>query len=185
MLLGAPATGRRDRDTAPDRRRRSLALSEMFLLALIVVPLVELLVFIEVAQAIGWLLALVLLLGTSLLGVQLMRIQGRSAIQRVSLAVSQRRPPADAAIDGALGFLGAVLLAVPGFVTDALGALLLLRPTRSFIRRRALRRYSARLLSFLARTGRFASQRRGAPHVDVDSTAIDDDIDQLGGGRSQ
>jgi UPF0716 protein FxsA len=152
----------------------------MLLLALIVVPVVELLVFIEVGQAIGWVLALVLLIGTSVLGVQLMRVQGRSAIQRVSLAVSEHRPPAEAAIDGALGFLGAALLALPGFVSDALGALLLLRPTRSFIRRRVLRRYSARLLSFLARTGRFASPRRGTPPADVDSTAIDDDLDQLG-----
>ena len=47
----------------------------MFLLVLIVVPVVEVFVFIEVAHAIGWLLAVALLLGTSVLGVRLLRVQ--------------------------------------------------------------------------------------------------------------
>ena len=152
----------------------------MFVLALIVVPAVELFVFIEVGRAIGWLLTLLLLLGTSVLGAQLLRIQGRSAIQRVSLAVSERRPPAGAAIDGALGFLGATLLAVPGFVTDGLGAFLLFPPTRTLVRRRISRHYAGRAMSFLARTGRFASGWRDGGRADVDSTALDDDLDQLG-----
>src|ERR1700681_1561242 len=98
--------------------------AEVFVLVLIAVPAVEVFVFIVVGQAIGWLLAVVLLLGSSVLGTRLARIQGRSAIEGVSLAVSEHRPPARAAIDGALGFLGGVLLAIPGFVTDVLGALL-------------------------------------------------------------
>jgi UPF0716 protein FxsA len=53
----------------------------MFVLALIGAPLVEVLVFVEVGRAIGWLLALLLLLGTSTLGAQLLRIQGRSAVE--------------------------------------------------------------------------------------------------------
>src|SRR5256885_11450818 len=113
----------------------------MFVLVLIGVPVVEVFVFIEVGQAIGWLLAVVLLLGTSVLGVRLLRVQGRSAIERVSQAVSEHRAPAGAAIDGALGFLGAALLAVPGFVTDTLGALLIARPTRALTRRWLSRRY--------------------------------------------
>src|ERR1700733_16329754 len=102
----------------------------MFLLVLIGVPVVEVFAFIEVGRAIGWLAAVVLLLATSVLGARIVRVQGRLAIERVTLAVSERRAPGAAAIDGALGFLGAALLVVPGFVTDALGALLLLAPTR-------------------------------------------------------
>jgi UPF0716 protein FxsA len=160
----------------------------MFVLALILVPLLELIAFIEVGRAIGWLAAIVLLIATSLLGAQLLRSQARAAIERVSLAVAGRRPSAGAAIDGALGFLGAVLLAVPGFVTDALGVLLLLPFTRRLVRRRISRHYAARLMSFSARAasaGRFApgaarSTRRPA---DVESTAVEDDLDELGRGR--
>jgi UPF0716 protein FxsA len=60
----------------------------MFVLVLIGVPVVEVFAFIEVGRAIGWLLAVALLFGTSVLGARLLRVQGRSAIARVSLAVS-------------------------------------------------------------------------------------------------
>ncbi len=151
----------------------------MFVLALIAVPLVEVFVFIEVGRAIGWLLTVVLLLGGSLIGVHLMRVQGRSAIERVSRAVSERRAPARAAVDGALGFLGAALLALPGFVTDVFGALLLFPSTRARTRRWLSRRYAGRAMSFVAAAGRFASDRRGAPVADYESTAVEGDADQL------
>ncbi len=152
----------------------------MFVLLLIVVPVVEVLAFIEVGHAVGWLLAVVLLLGTSVLGVWLLRIQGRAAIRRVSLAVTEHRAPGSAAIDGALGSFGALLLVLPGFVTDVLGGLLLFPPTKALARRWLSRHYAGRLVSFLATTGRFAPDRRGRRPSDVESTAIDDDPQQLG-----
>ena len=54
----------------------------MFILVLIGVPVAEVFAFIEVGHAIGWLSALVLLLGTSLLGVPILRVQARSASAR-------------------------------------------------------------------------------------------------------
>ena len=115
----------------------------------------------------------------SQLGVQVLRIQGRSAIDRVSLAVSEHRAPARVAVDGALGFLGALLLVVPGFLTAVLGALLLFPLTRTLTRRWISRRYAARVMSFAATAGRFAPGNRVAQSFDFESTAIDDDLDQL------
>jgi UPF0716 protein FxsA len=151
--------------------------------ALILLAAVEVLAFIEVGHAIGWLGAVVLLLGTSLIGTQILRIQGRAAIGRVSLAVSEHRAPGRAALDGVLGLLGGLLLVVPGFVTDALGALLLFRPTRTLARRWMSHHYAGRVMSFVATSGRFASGSRGnraSRPADVDSTAIDDDLERLG-----
>jgi UPF0716 protein FxsA len=152
----------------------------MFVLILIGVPAVEVFVFIEVGRAIGWLPAVLLLLGTSVLGARLLRTQGRSAIERVSLAVSEHRTPARAAIDGALGFLGGVLLVAPGFVTDVLGALLVFPPTRTLTRRWISRHYAGRVMSFAATAGRFGSGNRGVRRADVESTAVEDDPEQLG-----
>jgi UPF0716 protein FxsA len=152
----------------------------MLVLGLIGVPVLEVFVFIEVGHAIGWLAAIVLLLGTSVLGAQLLRVLGRSAIERVSLAVSERRAPAGAVIDGAIGFLGGALLVVPGFVTDVLGVLLVLPPTRRLTRRWISYHYAGRLMSFVATAGRFSPGNRGPRPTDVDSTAVDDDLDQLG-----
>jgi UPF0716 protein FxsA len=152
----------------------------MIVLLLIAWPAIEIFVFVEVGQAIGWLLAVAVLLATSVLGVQMLRIQGRSTIERVSLAVSEHRAPARAAIDGLLGFLGGVLLVIPGFVTDALGALLLLPPTRALARRWLSRHYAGRAMRFVATTGRFAARDRGRRPDDVESTAIEDDVHRLG-----
>ena len=151
----------------------------MFLIVLIVVPVLEVFVFIEVGRAMGWLLTVLLLIGTSVLGARLLPIQGRSAIERVSVAVSERRAPARAALDGALGFLGAVLLVVPGFVTDAVGALLLLPATRALARAWLSLHYAGRMMTFVATAGRFASGERGVAPADYESTAVDDDQDQL------
>ncbi len=134
----------------------------MSVLVLIGVPLAELFVFIEVGRAIGWLPAIVLLLGTSVLGVGLVRIQGRSTIKRASLAVSERRVPARAAIDGALGFLGGMLLVVPGFLTDALGALLMFPPAQALTRRWMSRHRAVRAMRVLATAARLASRRKAA-----------------------
>jgi UPF0716 protein FxsA len=152
----------------------------MVVLALIVIPVAEVLAFIEVGRAIGWLLAVVLLLGTSAFGWWLLRVQGRAAIERVSRAASEHRAPGAAAIDGALGFLGCGLLVVPGFLTDALGALLVFRPTRTLARRWIARRYEGRVMRFVANFGRFAPGDRGVRPADVESTAVDDDRDRLG-----
>ncbi len=159
------------------RARRLMAL--MFVLALIVLPVAEVFAFIEVARAIGWLLAIVLLFATSVLGWRLLRIQGRTALARVSRAVSEQHAPAVAAIDGALGFLGAGLLVLPGFVTDVLGGLLVLPPTRALGRRWLSRRYERRVMRLVVSMGRFAPDGRGGRPADVESTAVEDDQGQL------
>jgi UPF0716 protein FxsA len=152
----------------------------MFILLLLAVPVVEVFVFIEVGLAVGWIVATVLLVGTSLLGVALLRVQARSALRRVSLAASEGRPPGGAALDGALGFLGCILLVAPGFVTGALGALLLFPSTRALLRRWVSRRYTGRVVSFAATAARFGPRDRAVWPADVESTAIEDDRDQFG-----
>jgi UPF0716 family protein affecting phage T7 exclusion len=94
--------------------------------------------------------------------------------------VSEHRAPARAAIDGLLGFLGGILLVIPGFVTDTLGVLLLLPPSRALTRRWLSRHYAGRAMRFVATTGRFASRDRGRRPDDVDSTVADDDRHRLG-----
>ena len=151
----------------------------MFVLLLLALPVVEVFALIEVGHAIGWLLALLLLFGTSVLGTRLLRIQSRSAMARISLAVSENRPPAGPAIDGGLGLVGGLLLVVPGFVTDALGALLVFPATRSLARRWLSRHYSGRAMSFVVSAGRFAPQERGRQPADIESTAVEDYPNQL------
>ena len=68
----------------------------MFVLLLIGMPVLEVFAFIEVGLAIGWLWAVVLLVGTSVLGVQLLRIQGRAAIMCSVEIANWMRPAVNA-----------------------------------------------------------------------------------------
>ena len=106
-----------------------------FLIVLfIVVPLLELYVILQVGGAIGALNTILLLVLASVVGSVLLRVQGRAAWRRFQDAVRAGRPPAREVVDGALIIFGAALLLTPGVLSDILGVLLLLPPTRALVR---------------------------------------------------
>src|SRR5918998_2451793 len=101
----------------------------------IIVPIAELAVIIQVGQAIGVWWTIAILIADSILGSMLMRSQGRIAWRRFNDALGAGRPPAREVVDGVLIIFGGALLLTPGFVTDILGLLLLLPPSRAVVRR--------------------------------------------------
>jgi UPF0716 protein FxsA len=105
-----------------------------FVLVFIVLPIAELYVIIQVGGAIGVGPTLALLLLDGILGAVLARSQSRAAWQRFNLALAEGRVPARETADGAMIIFGGALLLTPGFLTDIVGLLLLLPPTRAVIR---------------------------------------------------
>jgi UPF0716 protein FxsA len=101
----------------------------------IVVPILELWLIIEIGGAIGIVPTLALLLADALLGSLLLRHQGRGAWQRFNKALAERRFPGKEAADGLLIAIGGTLLLAPGFLTDIVGLLFLIPPTRAIVRR--------------------------------------------------
>jgi UPF0716 protein FxsA len=102
-------------------------MAKWLLLALLMLPLAELVVFITVAGAIGFLPALGLVLATSAAGALVLRRAGGSHIARVRSAWddgSFTALQADSA--GSFILLAGILLIIPGFITDTVGVLLLL-----------------------------------------------------------
>lgn len=144
-----------------------------FLLFVVVWIAAELFVAIEVANAIGVLLTVVLLVLSWPLGSWLLRSQGRAAWARLGAAVSEGRSPGREVLDGALVLLGGLLLIIPGFISDALGLLALFPPTRALMRGPLARNLQSRLV---VRATRYARDSRS---YDVDSTATDIDQPQL------
>lgn len=110
-------------------------LALLLIVLFIVVPLAELAVIIQVGQVIGVLPTIVILLADSIVGGVLMRAQGRSTWRRFNEATRAGRVPHREAFDGALVIFGGALLLTPGFLTDVLGLLLLIPPTRLVARR--------------------------------------------------
>ena len=143
----------------------------------IVVPIVELYVIIQVGQAIGVVPTLALLLADAVLGSLLLRHQGRGAWRRFNEALSQRRFPGREVADGAMILIGGTLLLTPGFVTDAVGLLLLIPPTRAFVRR-LLRSFFARRFVVIGLGERAVRSSRPNRAYDYEGTAEEVDADQ-------
>jgi UPF0716 protein FxsA len=114
--------------------------------ALIVVPLVEIYVLIQVGQVIGAPCTVLLLLLDGLLGAWLLRREGRRTLAAFRSATARGRLPANEVADGALVVFGGALMLTPGFVTDLVGIACVLPPTRAVLRRVLLARLGERLL---------------------------------------
>lgn len=129
--------------------------------------IVEIAVFVLVAQALGWGWAVLIGLATTLLGAVLVKREGVRGWRRFRAAVNEGRPAGSEASDGLTGLLGALLLIVPGFITDAAGLLLLAPPVRAFAGRQ-VRRVAERRISPAAAGGLFGprivrAERTGPP----------------------
>jgi UPF0716 protein FxsA len=112
---------------------------------LLAAPFVEIAVMVQVADWIGFLDMVGLLLVISVAGVFVVKHQGTSAWQRIRTDLQMGRVPAASLVDGALILTAGVLLVVPGFVTDAIGLLLLLPPVRHLVRAGLGRRFRTRV----------------------------------------
>ena len=147
-----------------------LALTAIF----IVLPLAELYVIIQVVgQAIGPVWTILLLAADSLLGAALMRSQGRAVWRRFQAGVEEGRMPHREVLDGVLIIFGGAFLITPGFITDVIGLLLLLPPTRAVARRLLVRRAGQRFAMYV--TGSGSPRRRR--DFDVEGTAYEPEHD--------
>jgi len=138
----------------------------MPLLILLLLVIAEIYVLITVGGWIGAWYTILLLIVFSLLGAFLLRREGSKAFRSLREAVNTRRPPHREVADGMIIFLGGLLMLLPGFISDVVGLLCLIPPTRSLIRRAlfgvVLRRMPAPLRF---RTGP-ADGRHGPPVIE-------------------
>ncbi len=109
-------------------------MSRLFLLFL-AVPLAELYVLIHVGRVIGagWTILLVIL--TAMVGAALARAEGLRTLATIQASLEAGRPPTNELIEGAMILVAGLTLLTPGFITDALGLLILFPVTRRPIRR--------------------------------------------------
>jgi UPF0716 protein FxsA len=140
----------------------------LLILLFIALPLAELFVILKVGDLIGAPLTILLLAADSVLGSVLLRSQGRRVWTRFREAVERGDMPHREVIDGVLVIFGGAFLITPGFITDIVGILLLLPPTRAGFRAWLIRRLGKRIE---IRTMR----RRGTSDFDVEGTASEYD----------
>ena len=105
----------------------------VFLLLFIAAPLVELAVLIRVGQAIGIAATLAIVIGSAILGLFVVRLQGFTVFGRMRETLAEGQPPVVPMAEGALLLQAGILLILPGLIGDTIGLLLLIPPLRQLI----------------------------------------------------
>ena len=134
---------------------------------LLAVPIIELYIIVQVAGGIGTLETILLLIFVSVVGAWLVRREGLGALGRLQGQLGQGRVPANEIVDGLLILVAGALMLTPGFLTDALGLLLLIPPTRIIVRKLLIRRFRGRVQVRGGALGGRGSQARWGNVYDV------------------
>jgi UPF0716 protein FxsA len=106
----------------------------LLLILLLLVPIAELWVIVQVADQIGVVYTILLLLFVSFAGAWLLKQQGLATWDRMQASLRRNEMPTKEVTDGALILLGGALLLTPGFLTDVVGLILLFPLTRSAVK---------------------------------------------------
>ena len=117
----------------------------VLLLALLCVPLLELYVIIQVAGGVGTGQTIGLLIVVSVVGAWMVRRSGLGVLNQIRARLNRGELPAAELVDGLLILLAGALMLTPGFITDAVGLLLLFLPTRLLVRSLLMRHFAKRI----------------------------------------
>jgi UPF0716 protein FxsA len=145
----------------------------LVLVLLLAVPVLELWVFVQVADAIGFWWALLALIALSVIGAWVVKIQGLHTLRRIRQRTESGQAPTREVADAAMLVVAGLLLLFPGFVTGALGVLLLLPPVRAMLRPFLVGRSQVQVI-----TATTTGPLRDDGVVDTTATEIKGELDQ-------
>ena len=103
------------------------------LLTIILVPIIEIYLFIKIGSQIGALITILLIFLTAIIGVYYAKYEGLNTLKSAFFQLSKNEAPAYEMMSGAAIALGALMLIVPGFATDFLGFFIIFPITRKII----------------------------------------------------
>jgi UPF0716 protein FxsA len=143
------------------------------LLAFLLVPIIEIALFIQVGGIIGLWPTLAIVVLTAVIGTWLVKSQGRMALGKLQNSFQQLDDPTEALAHGAMILVAGALLLTPGFFTDAVGFSLLMPPVRLAV----FRFLSARIKMTQFQMGGSATRSRSNPGRQGD--VIDGDYEDV------
>ena len=114
------------------------------LLTIILIPVIEIYLLIKIGSQIGAITTIFMIFMTAIIGVYYAKYEGLNTLKSGFSQLNKNETPAYEVISGAAIAFAALLLIVPGFVTDALGFLLIFPPTRKLIFNRLAKKIKPR-----------------------------------------
>ncbi len=105
------------------------------------VPIIEIYLFIEIGSKIGAVLTIFLILSTAFIGIIYVRYEGFNTLRSAMGQLIKNEIPLFEIVSGAALVIGAFLLLLPGFLTDAIGLLLIFPITRKMIFKKVSSKY--------------------------------------------
>jgi len=112
----------------------------VLLFLFIVVPIIEIALFVQLGGFLGLWPTIALVLVTAVVGASLVRSQGIATLMSVQSRLQQGELPAQQIVEGVMLAVAGVLLLTPGFMTDALGMLVLLPAPRAMLAKQLMSR---------------------------------------------
>jgi len=116
------------------------------LIIFIILPIVEISIFIQVGGFLGTFNTILIIFMTAAVGVYLVRQQGFRTFQKIAVELQNQQIPVQGMFDGLVILIAGILLVTPGFFTDIIGFLGLIPYTRvlllTVIKNLFLQRYS-------------------------------------------
>ena len=100
------------------------------LLSIILIPIIEIYLFIKIGAQIGAIYTILLIFITAVVGVYYAKYEGLNTLRSGFIQLSKNEPPTYEMISGAAIAIAALLLIIPGFATDTLGFLIIFPLTR-------------------------------------------------------
>tara|TARA_B110000008_G_scaffold8614_1_gene8532 strand:+ start:130 stop:555 length:426 start_codon:yes stop_codon:yes gene_type:complete len=135
------------------------------LLSVILIPAIEIFLFIKIGSEIGAITTIILIFATAVVGVYYAKYEGLNTLKAGFTQLSQNESPTYEMLSGAVIAFAALLLIIPGFATDILGFLLIFPKTRKFFFRKFAKKFKTR-------------ETEKNNFIDGDFEDIDDDNDK-------
>ena len=114
----------------------------LLLFLLVIVPIIEIYLFIKVGLYIGAFNTILLILLTAIIGIMYARYEGFNTLRSGMSQLIKNQMPVYEIISGAALAFAALLLILPGFATDLIGLLLIFPPTRKLFFKKVSNNYS-------------------------------------------
>ena len=135
------------------------------LVSIILIPIIEIYLLIKIGSQIGAITTILLIFSTAIIGVYYAKYEGLNTIKSGFIQLSKNEAPAFEILSGAAIAFAALLLIVPGFVTDIVGFSLIFPPSRKLIFKNLSKKFGKK-------------ENLTKDYIDGDFEDIDDDNDR-------